>query len=725
MHKLSWAVLLLLATLSLPAAPSARPRVGLVLEGGGALGFAHIGVIDYLEQHHIPVDLVVGTSMGGLVGGLYAVGQSPAEIRELTQRIDWDAVLSGRTAFQYLNFRRKEDRIAFPNPLELGLRHKKLNLPAGLNSGHQTGMVIDRATLAYHDNLNFDDFPIPFRCVATDLSIGREKVFASGSIAQALRATMAIPAVFSPVVIDGHVYTDGGAVDNLPVDVARRAGADIVIAVYLDPGPVDPASYDSMFAVAARNISIMVSANELRNMAAADILISVDLHGFTSSSFTDGKEIAPKGYTAAEKKQQMLARIALNESDWKAHMAAREAKTRRLLPVPKYVEVLGQNTNYTRALSESLSAFVGKPVDPPAIETELNRFVGNGVMSSIGYTMAEKGGEPGLEVKTYEKTYGPPFLNLGLSIDGSSPNNVLFGLSARLTLMNLGGYRAEWRSDAYFGSTYGASTEYFRPFSAESKWFVAPRLFAVSSPFNQYSGRHQLYQYRFRRLGLGGDLGYSLNARSELRFGHDLIWFKALNNVGDPFSSYSARENVSSVKFRYFGVDNVQIPRSGSNIETSVSRVQQNFLQSFEQLQLRASFFQPIGEKSSIFITGTGGTAFNTGVESMGLQFFTLGGPFQLGAYGQNQLLGNQFFLFQGGYERKLLGLSPFLGEGVYALSFVEVGKAFGYDNHVPRMPLDGSLALAARTALGPVFIGFSVGNGGYRKWWFGVGRIF
>ncbi len=269
--------LLLMGALVAVSDGQARPRVALVLEGGGALGFAHIGVLDYLEKNHIPVDLVVGTSMGGLVAGLYAIGESPAEIRDLTQRIDWDMVLSGRTAFQDLNFRRKEDRVAFPNPLELGIKNKRVNFPAGLNSGHQTGLVIDRATLAYSDHLNFDDLPVAFKCVATDLTAGREKVFENGSIAQALRATMAIPAVFSPVVIDGHVYTDGAAVDNLPVDVARRAGADIVIAVYLDPGPVNPATTDSMFSVAAKNISIMVSANELRNMAAADILLRVDL----------------------------------------------------------------------------------------------------------------------------------------------------------------------------------------------------------------------------------------------------------------------------------------------------------------------------------------------------------------------------------------------------------------------------------------------------------------
>lgn len=307
MHRLRLVVLLLVGTMLFAStAPPHRPKIALVLEGGGALGFAHIEVLEYLEEHHIPVDLVVGTSMGGLVGGLYAIGKSPAEIQELTETIDWDEVLSGTTPFQDLSFRRKEDRLAFPNRLELGLKHG-LSLPAGLNSGHEVGMVLDRATLAYPHYLNFDDLPIPFRCVATDVTLGRAKIFDRGSISLSLRATMSIPAVFAPITIDGHVYTDGGAVDNLPVDVAKKVGADLVIAVYLDTGPPNPNSYDSLFSVAAKNVSIMISTNEMQNMQAADILLSADVHEFTSSSFKEGAEIVPKGMAAAEKRRRCFA----------------------------------------------------------------------------------------------------------------------------------------------------------------------------------------------------------------------------------------------------------------------------------------------------------------------------------------------------------------------------------------------------------------------------------
>ena len=713
--------------LLIAVAAQARPRIGLVLEGGGALGFAHIGVIQYLEEHHIPVDLVVGTSMGGLVAGLYAIGDSPLEIQELTNNIDWDEVLSGTTPFEDLNFRRKEDRIAFPNRLQLGLR-KGVVFPGGLNSGHGVGLVLDRATLAYENDLNFDNLPIPFRCVSTDVTTGKAKVFERGSIAQSMRATMSIPAVFAPVTIDGHVYTDGGAVDNLPVDVAKQAGADIVIAVYLDVGTGDSSAANSMFAVAAKNISIMISSNEMRNMQSADVLLSADLRGFSSSSFKKGRQIIPKGYAAAEKKKHMLAGLALDEQDWDVYRLQRERKVKRTVPVPQFVEVAGDKPAYDRALQESLAKFVGKPVDPPAVEKALTRITGTGVIASAGYTMTtNQAGAPGLAARTYEKTYGPPFLDLGITIDGSDPDNVLFGMGARLTFMDLGGYRAEWRTDGFFGSTYGAQSEYYKPFRKSSKWFYAPHIYVISSPFNIYSGQDRLAQYRIERDGFGMDVGYALNSRSEVRLGEDQLWFKQVRKISvDTLPNTTIREALSSLRYRYYGVDNVELPRQGLNLETGFNWYHRaDGYTNFPEAELRASYFQRVSKEGSVILTASGGTSFHASINNLELQAFSLGGPLRLGAYGQNELLGDQYFLFQGGYEHKILPLEPFFGEGVYALGLVEAGKVYGSQNGGRELPIDGSVGVVARTILGPIFLGASFGDNGHKKWWFGLGRVF
>src|SRR6266403_1320477 len=233
-----------------------RLKIGVALEGGGALGLAHIGVLQWFEEQHVPVDFVAGTSMGGLVGGFYATGVSPAEMKTLIERLDWDTILRDRTPYQDLSFLRKQDQRAYPNSLVLGLR-KGLYLPAGLNAGHQIGLLIDREMLPYFGLPSFDALPIPFRCVSTDLVSGKQFVFKDGSLAEALRATMSIPGAFTPVHDGQRVYVDGGLVNNLPTDVVRQMGADIVIAVHLETQPIDAKDIQSLLSVLEQSVRVV------------------------------------------------------------------------------------------------------------------------------------------------------------------------------------------------------------------------------------------------------------------------------------------------------------------------------------------------------------------------------------------------------------------------------------------------------------------------------------
>jgi len=225
-----------------------RPKIGVALEGGGALGLAHIGVLQWFEEHRIPVDYIAGTSMGGLVGGFYATGRSPKELQHLVSQQNWDVIIGGLTPYQDLSYRRKEDARDYPTYFQLGLK-RGISLPSALNAGHQIGLLIDRETLSYAGVKSFDDLPIPYRCVATDLVSGKEVVFKEGSLSLAMRASMSIPGVFKPVRDGDQVLVDGGLVANLPTEVVRQMGADIVIAVHLDIAPVKADEIQSFFSV--------------------------------------------------------------------------------------------------------------------------------------------------------------------------------------------------------------------------------------------------------------------------------------------------------------------------------------------------------------------------------------------------------------------------------------------------------------------------------------------
>ena len=258
-----------------------------------------------MEEHHIPVDYVSGTSMGGLVGGVYATGHNAAELRQVVNGINWDQVMAGQTPFDDLSFRRKEDARDYPNSLEFGLR-KGLQFPAGFNSGQQVLLILDKVAAPYSEVKSFNDLPIPFACVATDLVSGKAHVFRSGSLSLALRSTMSLPGIFSPVRDDGAIYADGGLLENLPVQVAKKMGADVVLGVHLAEETLKPDANLSSFAVLGQSISVMISANELQSMEMADILLSVPVQKWGALSFDDADAIIKAGYDAAAAKSKVL-----------------------------------------------------------------------------------------------------------------------------------------------------------------------------------------------------------------------------------------------------------------------------------------------------------------------------------------------------------------------------------------------------------------------------------
>ena len=321
-----------------------------MLEGGGALGLAHIGVLQWLYEHHVPVDLVAGTSMGGLVGGIYATGRSPDQIQQLIQNVDWDQALSGQLPFRDLSYRRKEDAVEFPTRIEFGLRNG-VQLPAGFNAGQQVSFILDHVALPYSQIKSFNDLPTPFACVATELNTGKQHVFHDGSLSLALRATMSLPGIFTPVRSGNNLYADGGLLNNLPVDVAQNMGAQLTVAVYLQTASFNAQQPLYTFSVLGQSLSVMIAANELKSMQMADVLVTVPLDKYTSLDYDKAAEIIRLGYEAAEGKKRILSKLAVDDAAWKQYVEQRERRTRET-PVPQFVEVTGTTPPWQTRFSE-------------------------------------------------------------------------------------------------------------------------------------------------------------------------------------------------------------------------------------------------------------------------------------------------------------------------------------------------------------------------------------
>jgi NTE family protein len=703
-----------------------RPKIGVALEGGGALGLAHIGVLQWFEEHHIPIDYLAGTSMGGMVGGFYATGKSAEDLRSIVKKADWPLLLSGEIPYPDLAFRRKQDERDIPNSFLIGLRNGPV-LPPGLNSGHEINLLIDRETLPYSSIRSFNDLPIPFRCVSTELVSGKPYVFHEGSLSNAMRATMSIPGVFSPVREDDKVFVDGGLVDNLPTDVVRSMGADVVIAVHLQLSKTTAKEIQSAFSVLGRSVELIIAETELRGMSGADLLISVGAENYSTMDYDKAEALTAKGYAAAEAKAQVLRAYELDDAHWAEYQNWKQSRRRGpVLPPPQFIQVQGADSTGAKGIQEFLEPVLGKPLDTASFENMLTRLTGVGRYDSVTYEMIREGTRNGLLVQVQEKNYAPPQLQPYIVVDGTQTDDVTFTIGGRLTFMDVAGYRSEWRTDIQVGRTYGLQTELYRPFAKSFKFFVAPFLDATQTTFLIYAKSDPRADYRLDQVLAGGDVGYSVNRFSEIRAGYGIGYYDATLRLGTPeFASAHGRVGAFHLRYVLDHTNEAVIPTKGYYLRSNFQWIDTfpDATEAYPTLVLYTQYFRPLSRRGIAYFAGEGGTTF--GYRNTGDPPFFLGGVGRLSAYGLNELLGNQYFVGRFGYRRKIFTLPPFVGKQVYVSTYAEVGKIYGDPFPAPRLSGDLASGLLAETAFGPVFIGGSVGDSGHQKWFFQLGRVF
>ena len=711
--------------------PSSAPslKIGLVLSGGGARGVAHIGVLQWLEEHRIPVNYVTGTSIGGLIGGVYSMGMSPAEARQLLNSLKWDEIFSTGPSYQQLGPRRKEDRRAFQSGIELGLR-QGVNFPPGLSTNHYIGLVLDHLTLAYSGIKNFDELPIPYRCVATDFLKGEQVIFKDGALATAMRATMSMPAVFRPVEYDGKVLVDGTLLNNIPTDVMKEFGPDVIIAVDVGTTLGDLKSVISLTGVLTQSMTVMLVENDRRNLRLADVIIAPELGAKSILDFSGIDKLIDAGYQAAEQKAGLLQKLALDEAQWQEYLARRNAKRRTSVPVPDALEIAGVSTGARKELKEELIGYVGHPLEPKKLEADLTRITGQGRYESLQYAVFPDRPEPGLNlllVEVNQKRYAPPTLNLGVEIDGSDVNEINFTVGARMTLYDVGKHGAEWRSDIKLGFGNIFASEYFLPLGRG--FFIAPQASYRRERRDFFAGDHRVAQYQTERYGTGFDVGY-LNHRSELRLGYEVGHLDANVRSGDPkvLSSANGMVSVARVRWTFDGQDSATIPTNGVRFITEGRWFFQtpDAPGSFGQVEMKLSAFRPVSKRGSAFLIGSGGTSFEQ--KYLGTQQFGLGGPFRLGAYNRDEFRGDRYLLASLGYLHKLSQLPPFWGGKVYAGGWYDFGGAYGGINaNTPGNRFRNALSAGfiVDTILGPFSVVGSWGEGGRGKIYFAVGKFF
>jgi NTE family protein len=711
-----------------PALAAHRQRIGLALSGGGALGLAEIGVIEWMEDNHIPVDRIAGTSMGSIIAAMYATGMSPAEIQAFAEKIDWDEAFSSEPSYAQLSYRRKQDRRDYLINAALGLKHG-LSGPNGLNSGQGIGLLLDRIAFPQSEVASFDDFPIPFRCVATDMLSGQGVVLRDGSLAQAVRASMAIPGVFTPVEMNGHLLADGGMVQNIPVETVLAMDADVVIAVELRLAPGNLKDLESITGVLSRAVDVMITQNERRSLALAKANVSIGMDGFTIRDYSRVKELVELGYkTAASQSADLLPYAVHDSSEWQEYLATRAARRRRAPDKIHAVEVAGADADTDKRIAHRLSKETQGPLDLSRLDTQLTRIAGEGQFDRLGYEGFTQNGVPALRVTTHDKSYGPPFVDLAVNVDGSGVAAFNFSAGARVTFMDIAHHGGEWRNDFLFGSSNLGSTEFYQPLG-QSRFFVSPYAFASKYARNSFSGLTRVAVFGDERAGGGFDIGYDSGRRSEFRIGYEIFEGKLsplIGATGLPIVNGSTGE--FRARYVWDGQDSPSVPSSGTRTVITLSRVLQSpgLAHPIGQLDVQTSSFVPLGPKSSIFLDISGGTTFRGSAGPF--QVFTLGGPFRLGAYLPQEFQGNNYAYSSLGFRREFYRLPALVGGKIYWGGWYEAGTAFGTAANDPGpVVIRGTfnLGVIADTIVGPIALAGSVSPTGQSRVNFSIGRLF
>jgi NTE family protein len=708
--------------------PAPRPRIGLALSGGAALGLSEIGVIRWMEENHIPVDRIAGTSMGSIIAAMYATGMSPKEIQDFAAKIDWDEAFLPEPKYSDLSYRRKQDRREFQIDTPLGLKHG-LNGPNGFNAGQGVGLLLDRIAFPESGVASFDDFPIPFRCVATDMLSGEGVVLHDGSLAQAIRASMAIPGVFTPVEINGRVLADGGMVQNIPVETAHAMGADVVIAVQLRTPPADPKQLESLTGVLARAVEVMITQNEGHSLESAQATVRVDTSGFSLSDYGRLTDLVELGYKTASAQSAALLPYAIkDEKEWQQYLADRQA---RKSPSPTHiaaVEVTGADSDTDERLQQRIEKVTEGQLNLKRLDTQLTRIAGEGQFDRLGYEGFTQNGVPELRVTTHEKSYGPPFVDLAVNVDGSGVAAFGFAAGARVTFMDFADHGGEWRSDILFGSSNLGATEFYQPV-AGTRFFVAPYAFADKVSRNSFNGLTRVAVFGDERAGGGFDLGYNSGLHSEFRVGYEnfdgrldpLIGSQGLPIVRGDTGEFRAR-------YVWDGQDDPSVPGRGTRIVATASRILQSpgLAHPITQLDVQSSNFIPVSDKTSLFVLASGGTTFHGTAGPF--QVFALGGPFHLGAYLPQNFLGNNYAYTSFGFRREFYRLPQLIGKKIYWGGWYEAGSAFGTASRDPGpVVVRGTinLGIIGETIVGPVALAASVSPTGEARVNFSIGRVF
>jgi NTE family protein len=721
------------------AAPAAqhRPRIGLVLSGGGARGAAHIGVLKVLEQMRVPIDAIAGTSMGAVVGGLYASGLSARDIEKLMTSLNWKDAFSDRPAREDLTLRRKEEDESFLVQFPLGLRGGHIVLPKGLIRGQRLTETLRRLTLPVARITNFDELPTPFRAVATDLETGESVVMGSGDLTSAMRASLSAPGVFDPVERGGRVLVDGGITDNVPVDIARAMGVDMVIVVDVGFPLLKRQQLNSAPAISNQMLAILIGRNasaQLATLTPRDILIQPALGDTSSFDFGVVARIIGVGEAAARGKSAQLAALAVSEHAMQDYVQRREVQ-RAPPPVIDFVKVDPGSERFGPAIDDLFEDQIGKPLDPAAVAQRVTALYGRGGLDTLDYQLVGDPGRYGLSFDARPDSLGPNYLRFGLSLQDDFQGNATYDAAVRFVMSNITRNGGEWVNDLQFGTTSRIATEVFLPLDQFSGWFVMPHLSEAAQDLYVFNGQSLEAEYRVHTFDYGMDFGRQFGNWGEVRVGALREQGHYVLEIGDPtdpnlpepaFAPFGTTQYF--VRFTYDRLDDINFPRSGqqATLQWSSDLAASSTGQTADQVTGSYLGAYSFG-RDTVSFSASGGMTLQAHVTDINL-LFPLGGFLNLSGLRQDSLLGPNFGIMRALYYRQIgrggpgaFDVPTYLGMSLEMGNVWQDRASASFGN----TQKDASVFLGLDTLLGPVYVASGFDSHGHQAFYLFLGRTF
>jgi NTE family protein len=709
------------------AAVHARPKIALVLSGGGARGFAHIGVLRVLREMRVPIDIVVGTSMGGVVGGAYAAGASVDDLARLARQTDWDNVVADRPARDALVFRRREEDTLLPSRIEFGVHRDGVTLPPAAAGNAALEQALGRLLPPGTRDTPVDVLALPFRSVASDLVTGELVELATTPLFLTMRASLAVPGVFAPVRVNGRLVADGGLVRNLPIELAHAMGAEIVIAVNVGTPLAPEKTLGSAIGVAQQMINILTEQNvqrSLKELRPQDILVAPDLDGVGFLDFHKLEQALAAGDKAARALAARLAPLAVDAPEY-ARLEAKRLSAPALVDTPLplarvAVESVGRIN--PQALKVQAGLKEGQVASMAEVRRATDSLYGRGDLARVDADIRDAGGRRDVTIAASEATWFNSRVRIGLELASDFDDANSFALKLMHVRSSINDWGAELRTVLRVGDRRDIGMQFWQPLGPGSKWYVAPSMQYGSLSTDLFTeGRRQAragYNVGGASLVLGRELGNWGDLQLGVTRQHAAITVEIPQSGAPPEYSY---DTSRFVRFRVDTLDSLGFPSRGVFLDAALESSPAG---AGNATSLARS---SVAAMAALHTADWAGHLYGEWARAQyGAAPLTLGGFLRLSGTVPDSVEGQNIGFTRLVLARRVGSFPLALGGTVRAGFSVELGGA--YDSAHPlrstTLRKAGSAFLAVDTRFGPAYLGAGATRDGDRTLYLFLGPV-